>query len=163
MRSAPDGTLWVGSGDASSFNDVDPLAFRTYNTQSMAGKIMHIDRNGQGLPGHPFCTANGNLSQVCTKIWAGGFRNPFRFKLRPGGGLTVGDVGWGTTEEVDFVPDRLRRRPALRLALLRGQRPHGRLPGPRGGLRSGVREGGHAPGAPSPRAPVPAQQLRRRR
>ena len=65
---------------------------------------MHIDRNGQGLPGHPFCTANGNLSQVCTKIWAGGFRNPFRFKLRPGGGLTVGDVGWGTTEEIDFVP-----------------------------------------------------------
>ena len=104
VRSAPDGTLWVGSGDASSFSDVDPLALRTYDAQSMAGKIMHIDRNGQGLAGHPFCTTNGNLSHVCTKIWAGGFRNPFRFKLRPGGGLTVGDVGWGTTEEIDFVP-----------------------------------------------------------
>jgi PKD repeat protein len=104
VRSAPDGTLWVGSGDAASFNFVDQLALRTYNEQSMAGKIMHVDRNGQGLAGHPFCTGNSNLSHVCTKIWAGGFRNPFRFKLRPGGGLTVGDVGWGTTEEVDLVP-----------------------------------------------------------
>ena len=104
VRSAPDGTLWVGSGDASSFNFVDELALRTYDTQSMASKIMHIDRNGNGLPGHPFCPANNVLTQVCTKIWAGGFRNPFRFKLRPGGGLTVGDVGWGTTEEIDFVP-----------------------------------------------------------
>ena len=104
VRSAPDGTLWVGNGDASSFNNVDPLAYRTYNTQSMAGKIMHIDRDGKGLPSHPFCAADNELTHVCTKIWAGGFRNPFRFKLRPGGGLTVGDVGWGTTEEIDLLP-----------------------------------------------------------
>jgi glucose/arabinose dehydrogenase len=104
VRSAPDGTLWVGSGDAASFSSVDELALRTYNTQSMAGKIMHIDRDGRGLAGHPFCPTNTDLAQVCTKVWAGGFRNPFRFKLRPGGGLTVGDVGWGTTEEVDLVP-----------------------------------------------------------
>jgi glucose/arabinose dehydrogenase len=103
VRSAPDGTLWVGSGDAASFSEVDPLALRTYNTESMAGKIMHIDREGRGLPGHPFCPGN-NLTHVCTKVWAGGFRNPLRFKLRPGGGLTVGDVGWGTREEVDLVP-----------------------------------------------------------
>jgi glucose/arabinose dehydrogenase len=103
VRSAPDGTLWVGSGDAASFNFVDQLALRTYNPQSMAGKIMHIDREGRGLSGHPFCPGNP-VTDVCAKIWAGGFRNPFRFKLRPGGGLTVGDVGWGTTEEVDLVP-----------------------------------------------------------
>jgi glucose/arabinose dehydrogenase len=103
VRSAPDGTLWVGSGDAASFNEVDPLALRTYDTQSMAGKIMHIDRNGNGLPGHPLCPSEP-LTSVCAKVWAGGFRNPFRFKLRPGGGLTVGDVGWSNTEEVDLVP-----------------------------------------------------------
>ena len=62
VRSAPDGTLWVGSGDASSFNFVDELALRTYDTQSMAGKIMHIDRNGNGLTGHPFCPANNGCS-----------------------------------------------------------------------------------------------------
>ena len=104
VRSAPDGTLWVGSGDAASFNVVDPLAFRTYNPQSMAGKIMHVDRDGRGLPGHPFCPGNANLNDVCTKVWAGGLRNPFRFELRPGGGLTVGDVGWETTEEIDLLP-----------------------------------------------------------
>jgi glucose/arabinose dehydrogenase len=103
VRSAPDGTLWVGSGDASSFNYVDELALRTYDVQSMAGKILHVDREGRGVPGHPFCPANP-LTDVCAKVWAGGFRNPFRFKLRPGGGLTVGDVGWGTTEEIDLVP-----------------------------------------------------------
>jgi glucose/arabinose dehydrogenase len=104
VRSAPDGTLWVGSGDAASFTFVDPRAFRTYDERSMAGKIMHVDRNGRGLPGHPFCPLDANLDHVCSKVWAGGFRNPFRFKLRPGGGLTVGDVGWGTREELDLIP-----------------------------------------------------------
>ena len=102
VRSAADGTLWVGSGDAASFTEVDPLAFRTYDERSMAGKILHVDRNGDGLPGHPLCTANTNLDHVCTKVWAGGFRNPFRFKLRPGG-LTIGDVGWGEWEEIDLI------------------------------------------------------------
>jgi PKD repeat protein len=103
VRSAPDGTLWVGSGDGASYNIVDPLAFRSYNQQSMAGKILHVDRDGRGLPGHPFCPTNTNLTHVCTKVWAGGFRNPFRFKLRPGGGLTIGDVGWYRREEVDLI------------------------------------------------------------
>src|SRR4029078_1983063 len=52
VRSAPDGTLYVGSGDASSFSAVDPLAFRTYDERSMAGKILHVDRNGRG-PARP--------------------------------------------------------------------------------------------------------------
>ena len=69
----------------------------------MAGKLMHIDRNGMGLPGHSFCPADNNLSHVCTKLHAKGFRNPFRFTLRPGGGIAVGDVGWTSREEIDLV------------------------------------------------------------
>ena len=103
VRSAPDGTLWLGSGDAASFSTVDPTALRTYNEQSLAGKIIHVNRNGQGVPGHPFCAGNG-LADVCTKLHAKGFRNPFRFTLRPSGGLVVGDVGWNEREEVDLVP-----------------------------------------------------------
>jgi glucose/arabinose dehydrogenase len=103
VRSAPDGTLYVGSGDASSFSFVDSLAFRTYDEQSMAGKVLRIDRNGRGVSGHPFCPANANLDHVCTKLFAKGFRNPFRFKLRPTGGLVVGDVGWDTREEIDLI------------------------------------------------------------
>ena len=101
--SAPDGTLWIGSGDAADYNRVDPLAFRTYDERSMAGKILHVDRDGRGLPGHSFCPADNDLTHVCTKVHSKGFRNPFRFKLRPNGGLTVGDVGWNTREEVDLI------------------------------------------------------------
>ena len=32
-------------------------ALRTHDEQSFGGKIIHIDRNGNGLPGHPFCPA----------------------------------------------------------------------------------------------------------
>jgi glucose/arabinose dehydrogenase len=104
VRSAPDGTLYLGSGDGASYNAADVRALRAYDEQSMAGKILHIDRNGRGLPGHPFCPSNTNLSDVCTKVFARGLRNPFRFALRSGGGLTVGDVGWNTTEEINIVP-----------------------------------------------------------
>jgi glucose/arabinose dehydrogenase len=55
VRSDTDGTLWVGNGDASAINRPDPGALRTYDEQSLSGKIIHIDRNGNGLPGHPFC------------------------------------------------------------------------------------------------------------
>ena len=103
VLSATDGTLWIGSGDAADFGRVDPLAFRTYDERSMAGKILHVDRDGRGLPGHSFCPADNDLTHVCTKIHSKGFRNPFRFKLRPNGGLAVGDVGWNTREEVDLI------------------------------------------------------------
>jgi glucose/arabinose dehydrogenase len=103
VRSAPDGTLFVGSGDGAGWTAVDLNALRTYNEQSLSGKILHLDRDGHGLPGHPFCPADSNLGDVCTKLYAKGFRNPYRFKLQPGGGLTVGDVGWSEREEIDLI------------------------------------------------------------
>ncbi len=104
VRSAPDGTLYVGNGDSSSFAVVDQLAYRTYDEQSMSGKILHVDRNGNGLPGHSFCPSNANLTHVCTKLYGKGFRNPFRFSIRPNGaGLAVGDVGWNVWEELDLA------------------------------------------------------------
>ena len=103
VRSAPDGTLWVGNGDGSNYGGADPKAVRTHDEQSLSGKIMHIDRNGRGLPGHPFCPAVADLTQVCTKVWAKGFRNPFRFTLRPNGLPAIGDVGWGSYEELNLA------------------------------------------------------------
>jgi glucose/arabinose dehydrogenase len=103
VRSDPaDGSLWVGSGDSHA-PTVDQHTWRTYDENSFAGKIIHIDRNGRGLPGHPFCPGDSNLDHVCTKIYAKGFRNPFRFHLRPGKGPVVGDVGQESWEEVDFI------------------------------------------------------------
>jgi glucose/arabinose dehydrogenase len=103
VRAAPDGTLWLGSGDASGFWGADPKAVRTYNEHSFAGKLIHVNRDGRGLAGHPFCPAETDLTKVCTKLYAKGFRNPFRFQLRPGGGPLVGDVGWNSREELDIV------------------------------------------------------------
>jgi glucose/arabinose dehydrogenase len=103
VRVAPDGTLFVGSGTGGGFNFVDPLHLRAYNEQSLGGKVMHIQPNGKGVPGHPFCQSDNNLDDVCTKIWAEGFRNPFRFDLLPDGRIAVGDVGDFTWEELDLV------------------------------------------------------------
>ena len=105
--SAGDGTLYLGSGDSSSYAEFDPLAFRVYDQHSFAGKILHIDRNGNGLSGHSFCPSDTDLTHVCTKIHSLAFRNPFRFKWRadgtPDGALSVGDVGWNTREEIDLI------------------------------------------------------------
>lgn len=104
VRSAPDGTLYVGSGDGASYSMVDPLALRTYDERSLAGKIVRIDRTGRGLPGHPFCPQETDLAKVCTKLYAKGLRNPFRFELLPGdAGLVVGDVGWAEREEINVI------------------------------------------------------------
>ncbi len=103
VRSDADGTLWLGSGDGSDWSRVDPRALRTYDEQSFAGKIMHIDRNGNGLPGHAFCPAETDLTKVCTKLYAKGLRNPYRFQLRSGTGPVIGDVGWEEWEEIDLV------------------------------------------------------------
>jgi len=93
VRSDPtDGTLWVGVGDSHP-HAVDSNSYRPYDTSSFLGKILHIDRQGRGLPNHPFCSEDANLDHTCTKVYARGFRNPFRFTLRPGKGPVVGDAG----------------------------------------------------------------------
>jgi glucose/arabinose dehydrogenase/PKD repeat protein len=105
VRSDPaDGTLWVGAGDGAGFGAVDTMAFRSYDDAGYNGKILHIDRNGQGLASHPFCPSDADLTHVCSKVHSKGFRNPFRFTLRPGAGPAVGDVGWASWEEFDMLP-----------------------------------------------------------
>jgi glucose/arabinose dehydrogenase len=101
--SAPDGTLWLGLGDSNLPSNPGEQTFRTYNPASTSGKILHIDREGNGLPEHPFCEKTKNLTRTCTKVYATGFRNPFRFSLMPNGKPIVGDVGWNLKEEVDIV------------------------------------------------------------
>jgi glucose/arabinose dehydrogenase/PKD repeat protein len=103
IRSAPDGSLFIGTGDGAEFNGVDDRALRSLDERSLAGKVLHVDREGNGLGGHPFCPTNQDLTQNCTKVWAQGFRNPFRFTLRDDGVLVLGDVGWETYEELDLV------------------------------------------------------------
>jgi glucose/arabinose dehydrogenase/PKD repeat protein len=103
-----DGTLWVSIGDGSGGDaSRDPDSWRSQRIESYSGKLLHVSTSGEGLPGHPFCPADEDLTDVCTKVYAKGFRNPFRFFLRPGpdGRPTVADAGWATREELDLAEE----------------------------------------------------------
>lgn len=67
---------------------------------SLDGDILRVDpATGAGLPGNPMFSS-GDLN--ARRIVAYGLRNPFRFTVRPGTSeVWIGDVGWGTWEEID--------------------------------------------------------------
>ena len=127
-----DGTLFVGAGDAASYESLDdgglyadcfgpdrldPAedigAFRAQDVNSLAGKILRIDpETGLGLPSNPFWTGDG--ADDASRVWALGLRNPFRFSVDteagstdPGAGnpgtLYVADVGWYYWEELNIA------------------------------------------------------------
>jgi hypothetical protein len=74
---------------------------------TLLGKVLRIDpratANGPyAVPaGNPFAGQAGARPE----IWAYGLRNPYRFAFdRMTGDLVIGDVGEGTTEEIDLLP-----------------------------------------------------------
>lgn len=95
-----DGFLYIGMGDGGSAND--PLE-SGQNTQTLQGKMLRIDVNGN-LPfeipaSNPFI----NDPNVLDEIWAIGVRNPWRFSFdRISGDLWMGDVGQNNVEEINF-------------------------------------------------------------
>jgi glucose/arabinose dehydrogenase len=99
---AADGTLFVTSGDGSSFDYTDELALRAQDLTQLNGKMLHIDRNGKGLSTNPFYTGNTNDNK--SKVWAYGLRNPWRFGIKPGTNTPyITDVGYSTWEEVNVA------------------------------------------------------------
>ena len=105
IRTDPrDGTLWFGNGDNEDVGFFpDTVLAGTQSDLTLTGKILHVDRDGRGLPGHPFCPDVTDLDRPCTKVWAKGFRNPYRFSWLPSGDFLVGDVGWRSREEVTVL------------------------------------------------------------
>ena len=101
---APDDSLYVSFGDAASFGYADHLARRALDPDDPHGKILHIDANGNGVTGNPYL-AKAPAGSWRGRMFASGFRNPFRFSIDPqsGGTLYVGDVGWTSYEEIDVV------------------------------------------------------------
>ncbi|MFN2471097.1 MAG: sorbosone dehydrogenase family protein [Gaiellaceae bacterium] len=82
----PDGGLYVGMGDGGSGGDPEN---RAQNPASLLGKLIRIDP----------------LRPARRKIAALGLRNPWRFSFdRQTGDLWLGDVGQGTSEEIDYAP-----------------------------------------------------------
>jgi glucose/arabinose dehydrogenase/PKD repeat protein len=100
IKFATDGTIFFSTGDGADWSTVNDNALRAQDLDSLAGKLLHVDRNGAGLPANPFW--NGDASANRSKVWAYGLRNPFRMTLRPGSDVPyIADVGWEKWEEVD--------------------------------------------------------------
>ena len=81
---------------------MDARALRTQQLDSLAGKLLRVTVDGRGRADNPFFTGNANDAR--SKVWAYGFRNPFRLTFRPDTGRPyIADVGAGAWEEVNAV------------------------------------------------------------
>jgi glucose/arabinose dehydrogenase len=132
-----DGTLIVSTGDNASYNSVDQGsanetyyqqaiddgimrpeenvgAFRSQQITSLCGKILRLDPNtGDGIPSNPFYEPINPRSPK-SRMYAMGFRNPFRMSIQKGSGssnpadanpgiLFVADVGWFSWEDLHVL------------------------------------------------------------
>jgi glucose/arabinose dehydrogenase/PKD repeat protein len=101
LRFGPDGNLYASLGDGAPFETANRLALRAIDLDSLAGKVIRIRTDGTGLPDNPFYT--GDPDANASKVWAYGFRNPYRFNFRDEtGALYIGDVGWYSWEEINI-------------------------------------------------------------
>lgn len=100
---AGDGSLWVTIGDAADFRFMDPLALRALDIDQGYGKLLRVWPDGRGVESNPYYDAAAPSSWK-SRVYASGFRSPFRFSLDPATGAPiVGDVGWSTWEEINVV------------------------------------------------------------
>lgn len=139
LLAANDGTLLLSCGDATTntgpsitggdtigsltfqaieqgiiSEDMDIGSYRAQYKGIYSGKVMRIDaETGDGLPSNPFYEADQPRSPQ-SRIWAMGFRNPYRIALKPESGshyaadgnpgiIFVGDVGNGSWEELNII------------------------------------------------------------
>jgi glucose/arabinose dehydrogenase len=95
----PDGKLYAAPGDSgtggSKAQNLSPPPYEG----AFSGKVLRMELDGSPAAGNPFL---GDATKE-PRIWAYGFRNPFRFSFRPNGSLYVADVGQSTREELDVV------------------------------------------------------------
>ena len=99
---APDDTLFVTIGDDTPATGL-PNSMRSQDTTLPYGKVLHLTPDGRGVASNPFYAAATPTSWR-SRIYAYGFRNPFRLTLDPRSGMPyVGDVGWSTAEEINVL------------------------------------------------------------
>lgn len=98
LRFAPDGALFAAFGDGALSQGVQKISLRAQSLDSIQGKLLRIDRDGNGLPDNPHFDAK-NPRSARSRVWARGLRNPFRFEIEPATGAPfVADVGWNAFE-----------------------------------------------------------------
>jgi hypothetical protein len=101
LQFGPDGKLYLGTGDGGgsgdSHHNAQKLDAATSTSDPRLGKLLRINPNGSAPADNPF-------PAPADDVWALGLRNPWRFSFdRLTGDLTIGDVGQGAWEEVDFA------------------------------------------------------------
>lgn len=100
---APDGNLWVVTGDGGSGGDPQN---NSQNKNSLLGKMLRIDVNATGPynipPGNPFA---GTSVDGLDEIWSYGLRNAWKFSFdTTTGNVMIADVGQGAIEEINRMP-----------------------------------------------------------
>lgn len=95
----PDGYLYLSTGDG-GFS-----IFESQNNNSLLGKILRIDIDGDDFPGDVDVNyAIPNDNPHSNAMWIKGFRNPWRFSFdRLNGDLFIGDVGEDRWEEFNLL------------------------------------------------------------
>ncbi|KQS92599.1 PQQ-dependent sugar dehydrogenase [Chryseobacterium sp. Leaf394] len=98
---APDGYLWVVTGDGGSGGDPNNNA---QNKNSLLGKMLRLDINSTGPynipPGNPFVGIDG-----ADEVWSYGLRNAWKFSFDlTTGNAMIADVGQGVFEEINSMP-----------------------------------------------------------
>jgi glucose/arabinose dehydrogenase len=98
---APDGYLWVVTGDGGSGGDPNNNA---QNKNSLLGKLLRLDINSAGAynipPGNPFVGIDG-----ADEVWSYGLRNAWKFNFdTASGNVMIADVGQGQIEEINRMP-----------------------------------------------------------
>ena len=94
LKFADDGSLFLTTGDAASFNEVDDRALRAQNLDSLGGKVLRINTSSaracptiRSRPAMPTPTAPRSGRTGCAIA--------YRFNLKPGTRIPyLGDVGW---------------------------------------------------------------------
>ena len=96
----PDGKLWAAPGDSGT-GGAKAQDLAAASPSRFNGKVLRMELDGSPAAGNPFLLNDPTKEP---RIYAYGFRNPFRFSFRPSNGaLYLGDVGQSSREELDVV------------------------------------------------------------
>jgi glucose/arabinose dehydrogenase len=98
-----DGYLYVSTGDGGPQGDPNG---NSQDQEDLQGSILRIDPEGSGPGDYSVPSDNPYAGPLFgeDEIWSDGLRNPWRFSFdRLTGDLAIGDVGFDSWEEVDFV------------------------------------------------------------
>ena len=101
LHFAPDGKLWISTGDGGSGGDPNNNA---QNKNSLLGKILRLDVDATGPynipPDNPFVNIAG-----ADEIWSYGMRNAWKFSFDlTAGNVMIADVGQNLIEEINRMP-----------------------------------------------------------